>query len=60
MAGQNRSSLPEKVMGSLLVVLAVAAGARVASMMLQPIVPWLFTAFALVAVYWVLASWWHR
>lgn len=60
MPSQNKSDLPQKVMGSLLVVLAVAAGARVASMMLDPIIPWLFTAFALVAVYWVLASWWRH
>lgn len=60
MNGRGLMPWTQKVIGSLLVIIAVAIGARVASMLLQPLLPWLYIALATVAVYWVLASWRQR
>ena len=53
-------SWAQRVLGSLLVVIAVAIGARVASVLLEPLLPWLYIAVAVVAVFWVLSSWRQR
>lgn len=53
-------SWTQKVLRNLLVIFAVAIGARVASGFLEPLLPWLCIAVAVVTVFWVLGRWRQR
>lgn len=59
-AKQALMSWTQKVLRNLLVIFAVAIGARVASGFLEPLLPWLCIAVAVVTVFWVLGRWRQR
>ena len=59
MKGNPSTSWPKKVIVSLLGVVAVAIGARIADVVLTPLVPLLITAIALMAVFALLLRWWR-
>lgn len=59
MNGNPFTTWPKKVIVSLLVVVAVAIGARIADVVLTPLVPWLISAIALMAVFALVLRWWR-
>ena len=59
MNGNPFTTWPKKVIVSLLVVVAVAIGARIADVVLTPLVPWLISAIVLMAVFALLLRWWR-
>jgi hypothetical protein len=58
--GNPFTSWPQKVIASLLVVVAVAIGAHLADALLTPLVPWLIWAIVLMGVFALLVSWLRR
>jgi hypothetical protein len=60
MNGNPFTSWPQRVIVSLLMVVALAIGARMTDVVLMPLVPLLISAIVLMAVFALLRSWWHR
>lgn len=60
MNGNPFTSWPQRVITSLLVVVAVAIGAHLADALLTPLVPWLISAVVLISVFTLLLSWLQR
>jgi hypothetical protein len=57
MSGSRFSSWPQRVIVSLLVVVAAAIGAHVADVLLTPLIPWLISAVVLMSVFALVLSW---
>lgn len=57
MNGNPFTSWPQRVIVSLLMVVAVAIGARMADALLTPLVPWLVSAVVLMSVFALVLSW---
>jgi hypothetical protein len=54
------ASWPRRVFQAVLLLLAVAIGARLAAALLAPLVPLLITIAALLVVLAIALSWWRR
>lgn len=60
MNGNPFASWPQRVIVSLLMVVAVAIGAHMTDALLTPLVPWLISAVVLMGVFAVVLSWLRR
>lgn len=60
MNGNPFTSWPQRVIVSLLMVVAVAIGAHMTDALLTPLVPWLISAVVLMGVFAVVLSWLRR
>lgn len=60
MNGNPFTSWPQRVIVSLLIVVAVAIGAHMADALLTPLVPWLVAAVVLMSVFALVLSWFRH
>lgn len=60
MNGNPFTSWPQRIITSLLVVVAVAIGAHVTDALLTPLIPWLIWAIALIGAFALVLSWLRR
>lgn len=60
MNGGPFTSWPQRIITSLLVVVAVAIGAHLTDALLMPLVPWLIWAIVLMGVFALVLSWLRR
>lgn len=60
MNGSPFTSWPQRVIVSLLIVVATAIGAHMADALLTPLVPWLISAVVLMSVFALVLSWLRR
>ncbi|MGH3696694.1 MAG: hypothetical protein ACRDRX_22365 [Pseudonocardiaceae bacterium] len=60
MNGNPFTSWPQRVIVSLLLVVAVAIGAHLTDALLTPLVPWLVSAVILMSVFALVLSWFRH